>query len=96
MEVLDEVRRAVDGIDDEVLPLGRIAVRGPLLADEARIGDDFAQAGLQPVLHELVVLRDEVGLAFLGGDVEARAVDVPDDASARTDEVADAVQLGIG
>ena len=43
--VLDEVRRAVDGVDDEELPRGRERLRGSLLADEMRVGHDFQDAG---------------------------------------------------
>ena len=87
--VLDEVRSAVDGVDDEELPGRGERLGRALFADEVSVWHDFQEALAQALLHLPVVLGDEVRAPALGVDVEMTAVDVLDEQAAVADESAD-------
>ena len=64
-------------------------LRRALLSDEMRVGHDFQETLAQAFLHLPVVLRDEVGAAALGVDVQVPSVGIFDEQAAGADEFAD-------
>ena len=86
-EILYEVRGAVDRVDDEELPLRRELLRGAFLAYEMCVGHYLQKPALQPVLHLLVVVRDEVGVPGFRVDMQVAPVGVLDELAAFADKV---------
>ena len=89
MEVFDEVRGSVDGIDDEESSFGGEGTCRAFFADEVRVGDYVRKSALEHVLHLFVKVCDEIGGAGFLVDPDVSAVGAPDDFAAVAHQTAD-------
>lgn len=89
MEVFDEVRGSVDGIDDEESSFGGEWACRAFFADEVRVGDYVSKSALEHVLHLFVIVCDEIGGAGFLVDPDVPAVGAPDDFAAAAHQTAD-------
>ena len=94
LHIADEVRGAVDRVDDVGQTVEGVVVGLLLLADEVGGGEKVEQALLQKLLHLDVIGGDEVAVALLGGDGGFDVVGVEDDLSGRTDGLSDGIAHG--
>ena len=73
---VNEVRRAVDWVDDKKLSLGREFLCRAFFAYKMCVGHYLQKTGPQSVLYFLVAVRDEIGMTGLRVDLQRCPVDV--------------------